>query len=161
MNLMIIFDILTNTIIEINIIMEVTCRFDENKYVLKIYNDCYGGGTPVLNNEAKAFFNSMCGSSSERLLLTLEKYGCDAVSESKFGKKFTRFGLCLCPKECSEFFNTDEYDGLETPYINNNEYLKFLIKEHFVSNQSLNSDEYELLLKKSINVKLELIEIDK
>lgn len=45
--------------------MDVTCRFDESKFVLKIYNDCYGGGHPILNDEAKEYFNSMTGSKAE------------------------------------------------------------------------------------------------
>ena len=104
--------------------MEVKCRFDEDRFVLNVYNDCYGGGTPRLNQEALIYFESMAGSKSERLLLALEKYGVGAVKYQN-GIALTRFGICLCPKECSEFYRTHEYDGRENPYIDNNEYLKY------------------------------------
>lgn len=61
--------------------MEVTCRFDETKYVLMTYNNCYGGGPPTLNQEGKDYMNSMTGSEPERLLLTLEHFGCEQVTK--------------------------------------------------------------------------------
>ncbi len=139
--------------------MSVTCRFDENRFVLKIYNDCYGGGKPRLNSEAKQYFNSMTGSESERLLITLEKYGRDAVETEK-GSKFTSFGIILCPKECAQFFDVEEYDGLERPYINRNEYLKHLINQHYSDNENMHFHEYENIVKKSQEVKLKIIDIN-
>jgi hypothetical protein len=138
--------------------IEVACRFDENCYLLKIYNDCYGGGIPQLNEEAKTYFNSMSGSKAERLILTLKKYGPDAV-KTRMGKKLTSFGLCLCPKECENFYKISEYDGLEKPYIDHNEYLKHLISEHLTNNLTMDRLEYESLIKKSQQVTLEFIDL--
>lgn len=140
--------------------MEVACRFDENRYVLKIYNARYGGGVPQLNDEAKTYFDSMMGSKAERLILTLEKYGCDAVKVDFKGVKFTAFGLCLCPKECENFYQVDEYDGLERPYIDHNEYLKHLISQHFNNHLVMNKQQYECLITRSQNVNLEFIDLD-
>ena len=95
--------------------MEVKCRFDESKFVVKVYNDCYGGGRPTLHGHALTYFKSLTGNAGERLLQTLEKYGT--------GGRYTKFGVCLCPIECEDFYTCHEYDGYESPYINKNEYI--------------------------------------
>jgi len=136
--------------------MSVTCRFDEDKYVLRIYNDCYGGGSPSLNEEAKNYFDSMTGSESERLILTLEKFGCDCVKKHR-GRRFTRFGLCLCPKECIPAYRVDEYDGLENPYIDCDAFLKHLIELHFETNIRLDFEQYKDLVEKSRSVELQIM----
>lgn len=132
--------------------MSVTCRFDEDKYALKTYNDCYGGGPPSLNKEAKEYYKSLVGSDSERLLLTLEKYGRRAVKNI-----YSKYGVCLCPKECSDFFDVTEYDGLERPYIDNFKFRDHLIKEHFINHETMDKYEYDIITLKSFNVKLTFI----
>jgi hypothetical protein len=139
--------------------MEVTCRFDESKYVLKTYNNCYGGGVPKLTKKAKEYFDSMTGSDAERLLRTVEKFDEKSTKKTR-GHRFTSFGFYLCPIECSDFCDVDEYDGLESPYINRDRYLKVLIKEYFENNETMNKSEYDGLVAKSQNVNLDFIELN-
>lgn len=139
---------------------EVTCRFDESKYVLKIYNDCYGGGPPLLSDEAKAYRDSMIGSKSECLLRTLEKFGCKGATKMYRGHSFSCYGVCLCPIECANFFTVDEYDGLETPHIDHPAYLFHLINQHYLVHPTLSKDEFVALSDKSNAVELIILEID-
>jgi hypothetical protein len=133
-------------------------KFDETKYVLQIYNNCYGGGIPLLNKDAKTYSASLDVSltESEKLLMTLEKYGTKDACRSEY----TQFGVCLCPIECVNAFSVDEYDGLERPYINHDVYLTSLIKNHFITYKTLTLDEYEFLVTKSRSVELIFLELD-
>ncbi len=138
--------------------MDVTCRFDETKYVLKVFNDCYGGGPPLLSKEAKDYMNSMTGSDAERLLLTLEHFGTKEATKKTRGNRFSEFGVCLCPIECSDSFYVTEYDGIEAPHINRDHFLKSLVANHFKDNKFLTEGEYNGYILKSQEV--ELIDID-
>ncbi len=92
--------------------MEVTCRFDETKYVLKVFNNCVGEGPPLLAPRAESYMNSMNGSEAERLLLTLEHFGSlettiEVEGDNSFHLpcyKYCEFGVCLCPIECADYF---------------------------------------------------------
>jgi hypothetical protein len=121
-------------------------EFYTHRYKLIVYNNCYGGGPPRLNKEAKAFYDSLqTNDTNEKLLLTIEKFGVTATTE------FTQeFGLCLCPIEYENCYDIDEYDGLETPVINHDKVLKMLIYEHFFENHNvITKEEYERLNVKS------------
>jgi hypothetical protein len=128
--------------------MDVICRFDETKYVLKVYNNSHGKA--VLSQVAQNYMDSMTGSYAERLLLTLEQFGCSGASNRSYAK----FGVCLCPIECVDSYYVSEYDGLETPWINHENFLKSLITKHFMNNESLSKEQYDAYVAKSQEVEL-------
>lgn len=64
------------------------------------------------------------------------------------------FGLCLCPIECSSSYYVHEYDGLETPHINHEKFLKSLIRDHFINNETLTKEQYDSYVTKSKDVEL-------
>ncbi len=130
--------------------MNVICRFDETRYVLKIYNDSHGYAE--LSQTAQDYMNSMTGSDAERLLLTLEHFGCSGASK----KSYSKFGVCLCPIECIDSYYVTEYDGKETPWINNEQFLKSLITNHFMNNDSMTKEQYNIFAAKA--QEMELIE---
>lgn len=128
---------------------EVIPRFDETKYMVKIYNACYGGGPARLRHDAQAHFDSLRGNVGERLLQTLEKFGTTYTT-----RHTAKFGVCLCPIECEPAFTVREYDGYESPYINKDEYLKILLQRHFKEKMQMTRAEYEDLLDKSQSAQL-------
>jgi len=120
-------------------------EFYTYRYKLIVYNNCYGGGPPLLNKEAKAFYDSLqTNDTNEKLLLTIEKFGVTATS-----KLTQEFGLSLCPIEYENCYDIEEYDGLETPVINHDKVLKMLIYKHFENNNVMTKEEYERLNVKS------------
>lgn len=57
--------------------------------------------------------------------------------------------MSLCPIEYENCYDIEEYDGLETPVINNDKVLKMLIYKHFENNNVMTKEEYERLNVKS------------
>ena len=125
--------------------METQSNFDQTKYVLHTYNDCYGGGNPRFNTEALDYFNSLNGDEDIRTILTVEKFGVDAVRKCKF----TRFGLCLCPIEYNSGYSVEEYDGQERPYIDYNVVFKTNMENYFEEHDIMTGDNYKDIVHKS------------
>ena len=107
-------------------INEFKAKLDTGKYVLKVYNNCYGGGPPRFSKEAKEYYDSLNDSKDQKILTTIEKFGFKATARS-----VQQFGLCLCPIEYEICYDVDEYDGQEGPFIDLNKLLDLMINNHF------------------------------
>lgn len=112
--------------------------FDQEKYKLFIYNDCYGGGNPRFNQDAKTYHDTLVGSVDEKIILTIEKFGTKCTRD----EKYTRFGLCLCPIAFYNCLNITEYDGVEKPYIDYNLVLKTRIENYYQVHDIMTQETY-------------------
>lgn len=120
-----------------------------NDYVLKVYNNCYGGGPPLLNEEARTYYNSLEATKDENLISTIERFGTHCTS-----KPCAEFGLVWCPKEYIDCYKIKTYDGLESPYICRKKLLNNLINKHFEQYDTIDKQTYDQLVEKSKNVEL-------
>ena len=124
--------------------MKTQSNFNTDDYVLRIYNNCYGGGPPRLNAEAKLYFDSLDGHEDQKFILTIEKFGSKCTKED-----YQEFGFILWPKEYENCYAADEYDGLESPYVDRAQLLKLLINNHFNNHTTINKETYDQLVETS------------
>jgi len=121
---------------------EIVALLESGEYVLETFNDCFGGESFLHLKDDIA-----------------EEFECDGTNPQKDGKKLLdavikygpcgacygpyKFGFVLVHKAVSNYYYTTEYDGLERPRVNTNQYLLDTIRNAL--------DEYGSVTKKQFD----------
>ena len=119
-------------------------------FSLVIYNQCYGGGTPTLNEAAAEVRNKyrQKGESEDLSLFhAVVEIGPEKACETRwteFGLAFVKKGPMECvgteygdtstSKDLAKYVKVHEYDGMETPYFQHDRYALDLLEEYVDSN---------------------------
>lgn len=130
----------------------------QGTYTVFFFNDCYGGGLPDLRSDLVSQVPADA-SDTERQVHML-KLIASVGPRNASSVEYTAFGVAVIPRFVEDFVSRSEYDGLEKPYFQRNEYRLARIREILAEKPGLTREEFEDVCKVADSVRCRCFVVD-